>query len=418
MLLAARHVVPSAGDVLSGGFVAWRDGRLTSVGTERPPGGERAVDLGDAVLLPGLVNAHAHLELTALRGEVPLGEGFLDWIPRLTRQRRAAAEATLVAGARAGVSECVAAGTVAVGDIVSVDACAAPLLRSGLRGVCYLETLGPTAERARDAAAALPGRLAAADAQGGAMGVGLSPHTPWTVTRALFEAARTHGAGRRFAVHVAESREELRFCHHGDGPLRDAFAAWGVDLGRLPPPMASPVAYLEALGLLGPTTLCIHANYVDDDDVARLARTGAPVAFCPRSHAFFRHGLHPVRALLAAGVVVALGTDSVASNDTLSIRDEMAFLLETRADLSPDTILDLATRGGAQALGTGPGVLAAGAPADCVAVALPPGSGDPLERVVAGEGEVILTVAGGRVLHDTRGLWPRPPGAGDPDGVR
>lgn len=404
MRLAARHVVPRAGDVIAGGFVAWSGGRFTHVGPDPPPGPGRTADLVDAVLLPGLVNAHAHLELTSLRGQVPLGAGFLDWIPRLTAQRREAGDAALAAGAAAGVAECVAAGTVAVGDIVSVDACAPPLLTSGLRGVCYLETLGPTPERARAAAEALPARLAAADAHASGMAVGVSPHTPWTATRGLFEAALGHGTGRRFAVHVAESREELRFCRHGDGPIAEVFARAGIDLGQLPPPMTSPVAYLDALGLLRPEALCIHANYVDGDDVARLARAGAPVAFCPRSHAFFGHATHPVRALLDAGVTVALGTDSVASNDTLSLRDEMAFLLEHRGDLGPDVILDLATRGGARALGLGPGVLEPGAPADCTAVALPSGPGDPVERVVAGEGEVVLTVAGGRVLHDPRGV--------------
>jgi len=243
------------------------------------------------------------------------------------------------------------------------------------------------------------------------MPVGVSPHAPYSTNEAIYRAAVDSAAAddahtsAPIATHIAESREELQYCADGSGPLRDFLLGLGIPEDALPsPPRCSPLAYLQSCDVLTPTTLAIHANYATSADLQILRRSGSTVVFCPRSHDYFGHDRHPVAEMLRLGIPVALGTDSLASNSSLSVLDETAFLTETRPDLAPDVLLQMATTLGAKALGTGPGVLEAGAPADLTAVALPPGSGDPVERVMAGEGEVVLTVADGQLLHDPRRL--------------
>ncbi|MCI0342864.1 MAG: amidohydrolase family protein [Planctomycetales bacterium] len=409
MLLTSRWAIPLPGFLWRGAHVAWSGPRFRAARHGPVPGSETEAprDLGDVLLLPGLVNAHAHLELTSFRGAVPYGEGFSDWIWRLTMRKRETTEAEWRASAREAVEQSVAAGTAAIGDVLSVDALAGPLCGSGLRGVLVLETLGASPDRATAAAGLLPARLAAGDATPGSLAIGLSPHSPYAAGPELLAAARDLAAreGRRLAIHVGETEDEVRFCVSGDGPVAERMRRFGVEPATIPPPRQHPVLYLRALGLLGPRTLCIHGNFLDEEELDAIARSGAAVAYCPRSHAFFGHPPHPVKELRARGIPVALGTDSLASNETLSILDEMRFLARSRSDLGPKEILEMATRDGARALGIGAGILDPGAPADLTAVALPAsGGGDPLERLLAGEGEVVLTVAGGRVLHDPRGV--------------
>lgn len=413
MRLAARYVVPRAGDVIAGGHVAWRDGVLVSVDSGAPPGSDADgpfADLSDCVLIPGLVNAHTHLSLTHLAAMAPSGDhGFAKWADGITTLIRNCDEADFTIGMSAGITASVRAGTVAVGDIVSIDSALPPLRIAGLKGVAYLEALGVTDESGAKAAELLPARIAAARELPGGLPIGTSPHAPystaWSIYKQAVMAARTKSTPAPIATHVAESRDEVRFCARGDGPLREFLTGLGIPDDAIPPPPgSSPIAHLKSYGVLYPTTLLIHCNYLEPGDAELIQESGATVVYCPRSHDYFGHDRHPVAEMLKLGIPVALGTDSLASNTSLSILDETAFLTETRPDLSPDVLLQMATAAGAHALGTGPGILEPGAPADLTAVALPAGTGDPVERVMAGEGQVVLTVADGQLLFDPRRL--------------
>ncbi|MBI2922414.1 MAG: amidohydrolase family protein [Planctomycetes bacterium] len=322
--------------------VAWRGGAIVSVGKRA---GRGALDFRGAVLLPGLVNAHTHLELTALAGRLPRA-AFPDWAKGLVAARAAWEPREVEASARDGVRLSVEAGTAAVGDFAALGSDDA-LRQSGLRGVSWRESLGIAPERAADAARCARRFLRPPSAL---WTPGLAPHAPYSASPDLYVLLHRLARARRlpFATHLAELREEVLFLRDGGGPFARMLRALERDPGSWRPPGLRPVPYLAALGVLRGATVA-HANYLDGDDVAALRRARATVVWCPRTHDFFGHPPHPVRRLLAAGVPVALGTDSLASTPTLSVRDEIRHA--TGKGLSLAAALRMATEGGARALG-------------------------------------------------------------------
>jgi cytosine/adenosine deaminase-related metal-dependent hydrolase len=202
------------------------------------------------------------------------------------------------------------------------------------------------------------------------------------------------------STHLHETLDEIAFTERGEGTLH----AWLAPLGFLPrdwrPAGLRPIPMLAAAGFFAGPVLVGHGNYLDDADIAILARSGSSVAFCPRSHAFFKHTGHPWRRLLAAGVNVCLGTDSLASCPSLSVLDEARFIMAHEPDADPRTLLAMATRNGARSLNleSEVGDLREGlAAAACIVGPLPP-TGDPLSAIMAGEGTIVGRVGGGDSL--------------------
>lgn len=303
----------------------------------------------DAVVLPGLVNVHTHLELTAFRGQV-LEHDFVAWIQHVRRLKERTTVEGYLAAARAGVREAWRHGTTTVADTGTSGATVAALRELGGRGVYYHEVIAPHPSAAAAVVAALEVALVAlGDAGGVGVRLGVSPHAPYTVSPTLLQrsAAAARSAGYPLAMHVAESEAESRFIRDGAGP----FAGWWRWRGiPLPPRAPSPVDYLARLGLLGPDFLAIHVVQVNEADVALLRRAGAAVAACPRSNRRHGHGAPPLAALLAAGIRVGLGTDSVASVDSLDLFAEARVAREL-AGCTPRAAMALATIDGARALG-------------------------------------------------------------------
>ncbi len=377
---------------MPGGALRILGGRIAAMGTaaavaRRP--GEPVVDLPGAALLPGFVNAHAHLELSGLEGRFPPAP-FLTWVKDVIAFRKAGGD--YAAWARIGARRLVQDGTTAVGDFATGAWALEALAEAGLRGVVYRELIGPEPAQA-------PGILAEAAAwlagpSPARLRRGLAPHAPYTVSEPLLRALAGLAAPR--AVHVSELAEEVALLTGDRGPLRDRMRERGI-AWTSPRQRARPVPYLAACGVLGPGSLAVHANYLDDADVACLAARGASVVFCPGSHAFFGHRDHPLPRLLEAGIPLALGTDSLASNDGLSMRREMRRAAEAFPGLPASRILEMATLGGAAALGLAheAGSLELGKAADLVAVAVPDGQ-DPRDAVVRAEPAVLEVWASGR----------------------
>lgn len=360
----------------------------TAVGIE----GERIVavgsisgamrDLGNVAILPGLVNAHTHLELSDIARPLgALGVGMADWIRLTLRSREQRAEADAV---KRGAAELASLGVTAVGDIVqSVELPDPP---PPLDVVRFRELIGPTPERVQVAVAA--GREAVGQ------GLGLSPHAPYTVHPTLLvEAVRLSAAARApLAFHLAESREELQLLREGTGPLRtllDERGAWRSDLIA---PKARPLDYLKVLAEAH-RALVIHGNYLDEEEIAFLAqrREHMAVVYCRRTHAWFQHAPYPLARMLAAGCTVALGTDSRASAPDLSLFAEMQAAACAHPDVSREQLLAMATSGGAQALGLADrqGTIAPGRPAQLTIVSLPARDGDPYDLLLSDEAQVI-----------------------------
>jgi cytosine/adenosine deaminase-related metal-dependent hydrolase len=417
-LYRAGWVLPvSAPPLRDGAVLVGADGLIAAVGPassiEPSPEFER-VDLPDAVLLPGLINTHAHPELAMFRGALE-DLAFRDWILRLVGgKRRALEDADYEAAALWTCMESIRAGITTMAATEASGAAAAAMARTGMRGIAYLEVFGPDPALAEDAIREFRAgldRLRTSETE--LVRVGISPHAPYTVSDALYrksaEIARSESLP--MALHVAESVAERRLVGFGDGDFAPGLAARGIGT---PPRGASPIAMLEALGVLDVRPLLIHCVDLDERDFTRIAEHGCAVAHCPVANARLGHGVAPLPRLLDAGVSVGLGTDSVASNNRLDLIDEarVASLLQRALHrshdlLPPARLLQLCTLDGARALGLDDriGTLEPGKDADLCAVSLARPHARPVHDPVAAlfhsasASDVVLTVVRGRLLH-------------------
>lgn len=350
----ARRVLPVVLPSIDDGCVVESHGRIVAVGRwadlagQCPLADTEVHDHGDVCLAPGLVNAHAHLELTG-HGTVPYNGSFWGWLEAVAaKSRAAAAEGTepLAEAATRGAAILAETGTAAIADTTlwGVRADFDGVLVSLHEFIAFREDASdrpswPAAlERlSSDAAAGRP--------------CGLEPHSPYTVHPRLVAEAYRRATERRclFAMHFAETEMELDLLEHGAGPMAAAIASEGAPVSEYVSGARAPVARLAELGALE-GALLFHGNYVPDEEFGALARAGASVVYCPRSHMHFGHDAHPAPRMLAAGVNVCLGTDGLVSNYGLDMRAEMLCALERCPALSPYDVLTMATLCGARAL--------------------------------------------------------------------
>jgi cytosine/adenosine deaminase-related metal-dependent hydrolase len=334
-------------------------GRIARLAREPRQASDRTVD----ILLPGLVDAHAHLELGPLP-EAP--RRFVPWLRAVIAERASASADAPLRQARDSLRLLIASGVTAVGDIDSLGGGHAALRDAGLAGRAYAELLG------FDVGSATAGeRLARAQRPAdGDLLTGLSPHAPYSVSPALFEAAAR--SGQWLAVHCAETEEEAQFVRDGSGPLRDLLVDLGKWDGSFRGTGRSALRSLRDLGLRGPRVLWIHAQHLESGDLDLLADGGSPVVICPGTIEWFGRPAPEVPAMLRRGIRVALGTDSLASNATLDGFREMALLRRMCPDLEPGVVLRMATAAAADALGIEAGRLRPGRRFDAVALGEPP----------------------------------------------
>lgn len=357
----ARWLLPIAAAPIAHATLVERDGRIAWLGprADAPPHGddEHDVDLGDAILMPGLVNAHCHLELTAMRGFLD-GLGFREWILRLTAARRAVLDARdLLDAARLGIEEGVRAGVTTFADTGDSGAGFDAMLERDVRGICYREVFGPDPAQCEHAVAELRQRFLEMRArETPRVRAGVSPHAPYTVSDSLYRAtsALARELSAPVAVHIAESALESALVAEASGAFADGLRKRDIAIA---PRARSPIALLDALGVLDVDPLLIHCVRVDDADIHTIAEARCAVAHCPASNARLGHGIAPVVEFLAASIDVGLGTDSVASNDRMDLLDEarqaMLFAAARGHDarsLPATRALELATLGGARAL--------------------------------------------------------------------
>lgn len=366
----ARWVLPVGGELLRDATVVVDGNRIVWVGARaNAPRGGDDTDLGDAVLLPGLVNAHVHLDLAAFAGAIATRE-FFPWLRSLVRLKADVADAPLLAdAARWCVADQLAHGVTTMAhtgpDALALDA----LDELGARGTVYLEAFDPNPAGALPALEELRARVDRARARASArVRVGVSPHAPYSVSDALYGAIAGYALQESLpvAVHIAESADEYALVSSGNGEFADFVRARGIEVGTR---ARSPVALLERTGVLDTAPLCIHAVRIDAEDIAAMAAAGATVAHCPGANAWFAYGTSPVADLVRAGVPVGLGTDSAASNTAVRI------LREAKLAAIPATAAEriaLATQGGARALGLADavGTLRPGMRADLAAFAV------------------------------------------------
>jgi cytosine/adenosine deaminase-related metal-dependent hydrolase len=313
------------------------------------------VEMARGVVMPALVNAHAHVELSALRGKVSGGHGFVPWVERLMGLRASERPEDDAEAIERAAEEMETSGTIAVGDVTNTLSAMGALVRHGIGGILFHEVFGLDRERALAKLAAMRDERAAILAGGAAPGftAAPAPHTVYTthpdaVRRALEEV---RAAGARTTVHLCEHAAERNFLMYGRGPFLDFATRMRLPIEGFPVPHKGPVEVAAELGLLAPDVLLVHLTDVRSDELDKVAASGAPVVLCPRSNLFIEMKLPPLLEILKAGIVPALGTDSLASNASLDVVAEARALADRFPSADKRLLVEMATAAGARALG-------------------------------------------------------------------
>jgi cytosine/adenosine deaminase-related metal-dependent hydrolase len=307
------------------------------------------------VLLPGLVNAHAHVELSGLRGKVAGGSGFVPWVDRMMGIRASEQPEEDSAAIEEGAAELEAFGTVAIGDVTNTLSAVHALARHGIGGIVFHEIarLDPARAFTRLAEMKAEYDAAAATWPTADLAYAPAPHTVYTVhpdaIRAVLASSRVRGV--RTTVHLAEHPAERTFLLEGRGPFVDFARKMGFAIDGFPVPRRSPVDVAADLGLLSPDVLLVHLTDIRARELEAVVASGAPVVLCPRSNLFIEVRLPPLIEMLNAGMVPALGTDSLASNLSLDVLAEAKALGERFPSVPKGVLTDMATAAGARALG-------------------------------------------------------------------
>jgi len=417
-IYSARWVLPVSTSPIENGAVAIEGERIAGVGpsseiVERFPE-FRFQDFGEAVILPGLINTHTHLELTAMRGYLENEESdFFAWLRKLTfaRLERLTPDDIRVS-ATWGACEAVRAGITCVGDAGDSALMSMRALQDvGLRGVVYQESFGPDVRLAVENFEKLKVKLQELRAiETELVRAGVSPHAPYTVCGPQLEMIAELANSQDFPLmmHAAESEAEELLLREGCGVFAEGLARRQIEWKA---PGVSTIQYLKQFGILDTLPVLAHCIRVDDEDIETLRNTRSKVAHCPKSNAKLGHGHAPLAKFLQSGVFVGLGSDSVASNNTCDILEEARFAtLFARAggnDISAANALEAATSGGAMCfdLEGEIGELTEGAQADLAVVSLTgvhqTPNYDPVATLIFSSSgrDVILTVVAGREVY-------------------
>ena len=388
------------------GIGKWRQKKIKGTNRER-------IDLGNVILLPGLINAHCHLDYTQMAGQFPPPKVFTDWLKLITTTKAGWTASEYAASWLAGAQMLLRTGTTTVGDIEAVPQLLPEMwLKTPLRVVSFLEMIGITARRTPqtileetvDKGVRLRSRRCR---------VGLSPHAPYSTVPALLKLCAQAVAERNWVLctHLAESSLEFDMFASGKGEMYEWLKRSGRDMTDCG--LGSPAEHLERCGVLKPNLLAAHANYLGRKDARLLGSRGVSVVHCPRSHSYFRHAPFPLKRLLRAGVNVCLGTDSLASVYRsrkqvveLDMFEEMRTLAQREPSVSSRKILKMATWCGARGLGLQGkvGELTSGALADLIVVPLSNPRSNPYEAVLNHRGEVAGSMIDGAWVKQPAGL--------------
>ncbi len=422
MIYAADRVFPVDSPPFSPAAVRMEDGLIAEMGrpdtlVEAHPE-ERLVELPGCVLIPGLINLHSHLEyagLAHLAGLVP----FSEWITRLVRESRGFTDDDWLASARAGARATLAAGITCVADVVTRGAALRACRETGLKTVAFAEVVAVGADDTPAACEAALDRAHSWAREDNVLGVGLSPHSIYTVSpRALRRCcSMAHQEDLPLVIHAAETGEEVHLLS-GTGSLTQNIERFGLDFGgpstgamtgaeNVPRP-GGVLEFLDTLGCLGPRTLLIHAVHVTPSELALVRERGSSLVACPRSNATLKAGLPDVVSWLDAGVAFGLGTDSLASVATIDLFEEVRAAIP-RGRRHGERELARLTKDAADRLGVGTmrGGLAPGKAADFVALRMPDAARTTEDDIIrlAGPGNVVMTVVDGiaRYHREDRG---------------
>jgi len=408
LLLRSRVVLPIARPPIEDGAVLISGNRVVRVGCWKDLSRDDwncAVNLGDAALLPGLVNAHCHLDYTDMAGTVPPQKSFTDWIKLITAAKATWDDSEFSESWLRGAKMLLRTGTTTVADFEAVpELLPNAWTATPLRVLSFLELTGVKSRR--NPRAILRNALARIKSlPSGRCRAVLAPHAPYsTVPELLRLSGRTaHRRKWPLSIHVAESLQEFEMFTEGRGELFDWLQRNERTMSDCS--LGSPIRHLERTGVLEKNLLAVHVNYLGENDAALLGRKKVSVAHCPRSHAYFRHRKFPFRELARAKVNICLGTDSLATvykkrkdSVELNLFEEMRTFADVHPRLDPEKILRMTTVNAARALGMAgqTGEIAEGALADLIAVPFAGKIADVYDAVLHHRGDVAASMIDGQ----------------------
>ena len=409
--LRARYLLTMQGPAIENGLVTIRDGWITGINDRDPL--EPILDLGDVILMPGLVNAHTHLEFSDLATPLPAGDNFADWIRAIIayrQQQRTTDEPSglnsnqVQATVDQGLQESIRSGVTTIGEISTVAGSHRWYQETTIQTVLFQEILGLASEQIPDHLQTAAQHLATGNLKTSALTVGLSPHAPYSMHSELFQQvcqlAKRHHVP--CALHLAESRDELELLESATGPLPQMLESLGVWNPDAITRGLAPLDYLQWMSET-PRSLIIHGNFLTPAEITFLGQQADRMSliYCPRTYSHFHDSTHPLSAMLEQGVLVALGTDSRATNPDLSLLAEMQHVGQSHPTIAPDLIVQMGTSHGARALGLENvcGSIEPGKRADLVTICSDLGSSTGVaEAVIASKSRVQGVMSGGQWL--------------------
>lgn len=380
-LWTADLVCPVRDLPIRNGAVLTSKGKILAVGEEkfvRPHNTlvtERRFE--NAILIPGLVNSHTHLELSGIQ---TLPSKMSDWIPDLVSQIREWPSHLFLSSSRIGTANSISSGVTCVGDISISGESHTAIVDAGMRGVVFHEVLGINSKEAKSIFDKKMNKIYKSNNYKGESNdfvrQGLSPHSPYSTSVELYERAVSYGSlnSCKVATHLSESPAELQFIETGAGPFQKMYKKLGINMDSFEPYGCSPVEFFNQKGILEKINIAVHCNQTDENDWRLLRTNNVYVCLCPRSASFFNHSMADILRMRDEGVMLCLGTDSLASSPSLSVLEEAIALREQDSSIEANELLAYCTISGSKALGfekEGVGSLMPGGVADFTAIQVP-----------------------------------------------
>jgi len=399
--LRARYLLTMQGTPTEDGYLTIADGQIVGIGKNQQV--EPAFDLGDVILMPGLVNAHTHLEFSDLANPLPAGNTFPEWILAVIASRRrqraamegpGSSEASAQAAVAHGLAESIRAGVTTIGEISTVPGSHPWYQSAGIQTVLFQEILGLSGEDIPRHVRTAGEHVETSTADNEGVSLGISPHAPYSVHYDLFEQLCQLAAKAKTpcALHLGESPAEMELLRSGSGPFREMLELLGAWSDSAIPRGIGPMAYLQQISQ-APCSLIIHGNFLSELEYEFMAEQvdHMSLVYCPRTYHHFHDRPYPLQAILDHGVRVALGTDSRASNPDLNLLAEMQHVAHVHPEIDPSLILEMGSWQGARALGLEQrcGSLVPGKQADLVTIACEPGRLADLASVITAPGATV-----------------------------
>ncbi len=406
LLLKSRYLLKDPSTVIHDGAVLIDDGKVKFAGCANDISNHEScqiIDLGNSAIVPGFVNTHTHLDLTHLHNFIKYNGDFTDWIRQLVNAKKEWTESEYLSSIRSGIKSSLESGTTTVADITRNGLALEELQKSNIRKTLFYELIDfnpDSAESTIDNFKNIIGNVK----QNDLLSIGIFPHAPYTVSEELYISCKSVSKELDIciATHISETIDEANFLTRGAGNFVSLLRDFDM-LNDWNPPGLRPVNYMNNIGFLENGCILVHCNYLTGEEVDHIEESNSTIVFCPRSHKYFRHKDHPFYMLGNRNINIALGTDSLASNDSLSILDEMKYIYTQHKTSKPQDILYMGTIAGATALRLDDkiGKLEEGYDADIAVIDVKQEAVTNIYNgIFSQDSECVLTVVSGAICYD------------------